>query len=352
MSKIICDVCGTTYPETASQCPICGYVRPADTKSVASDAGQTKSKSAGTYTYVKGGRFSKTNVRKRNQTAPAYKPSTAQRAEDKRSDKKQEKKSDKGLVILVILLLLAIIAVTVYIAWRYFLPEGIGPLTHPDGTTQGTGNSEQTEQTPALTIPCTSLTVTPADYELNAVGEGLLLSVKVEPADTTDAVWFESSDPSVVTVSANGNVVAEGPGEASILVTCGDIVQRCYITCNIETEPPTEAPTEPSGEPTEPTTATEPVEELKLNRSDFTLAFVGDQWNVYSGSIDRSKITWWSDNEAVATIKNGVVVAVNAGTTTVYAEYNGVKVSCIVRCSFPKVEGIPGNGGVSEGGPN
>ena len=24
MSKIICDICGTTYPETAECCPICG----------------------------------------------------------------------------------------------------------------------------------------------------------------------------------------------------------------------------------------------------------------------------------------------------------------------------------------
>ena len=24
MSKIVCDICGTTYPETAEECPICG----------------------------------------------------------------------------------------------------------------------------------------------------------------------------------------------------------------------------------------------------------------------------------------------------------------------------------------
>ena len=29
MSKIICDVCGTRYPETAEQCPICGHIRTA-----------------------------------------------------------------------------------------------------------------------------------------------------------------------------------------------------------------------------------------------------------------------------------------------------------------------------------
>ena len=29
MSKIICDVCGTSYPDTAEQCPICGCSRDA-----------------------------------------------------------------------------------------------------------------------------------------------------------------------------------------------------------------------------------------------------------------------------------------------------------------------------------
>ena len=27
MNKIICDICGSTYPETADQCPICGSSR-------------------------------------------------------------------------------------------------------------------------------------------------------------------------------------------------------------------------------------------------------------------------------------------------------------------------------------
>ena len=34
MSKIICDVCGTTYPDSATQCPICGCVRSADVEAV------------------------------------------------------------------------------------------------------------------------------------------------------------------------------------------------------------------------------------------------------------------------------------------------------------------------------
>ena len=27
MNKIICDICGTSYPDTADSCPICGFNR-------------------------------------------------------------------------------------------------------------------------------------------------------------------------------------------------------------------------------------------------------------------------------------------------------------------------------------
>ena len=55
MNKIVCYVCGTSYPENATQCPICGYVQTAET-SASAGSGE------GSYTYVIGGRFSKANV--------------------------------------------------------------------------------------------------------------------------------------------------------------------------------------------------------------------------------------------------------------------------------------------------
>ena len=59
---------------------------------------------------------------------------------------------------------------------------------------------------------------------------------------------------------------------------------------------------------------------------------------MYSGSIDASQIVWTSDNESVATVTDGVVVAVGPGDTTIHAEYNGVKKSCAVRCKFTATE--------------
>ena len=65
MRKIVCEVCGTSYPETASACPICGSARSVDARILVDDSGDSAPETP-TYTYVKGGRFSKKNVRKRN----------------------------------------------------------------------------------------------------------------------------------------------------------------------------------------------------------------------------------------------------------------------------------------------
>ena len=64
MSKVICEFCGTSYPETASQCPICGSVRSNDNNEIMGILEETSTEHE--YHYVKGGRFSEKNVRKRN----------------------------------------------------------------------------------------------------------------------------------------------------------------------------------------------------------------------------------------------------------------------------------------------
>ena len=73
MNKIICDVCGTAYQESATQCPICGCVRTTDLDDIILD--NPVEGGSRTYTHVKGGRFSKANVKKRNR---ANQPSEAQ----------------------------------------------------------------------------------------------------------------------------------------------------------------------------------------------------------------------------------------------------------------------------------
>ena len=72
MDKIICEVCGTTYPATSSQCPICGFAKPVAPKAPVNDRG------ASGYQYVRGGRFSNENVRKRTRQKTSQKNAQAQ----------------------------------------------------------------------------------------------------------------------------------------------------------------------------------------------------------------------------------------------------------------------------------
>ena len=115
--------------------------------------------------------------------------------------------------------------------------------------------------------------------------------------------------------------------------------------------------TAPSDESTEPTEAAseEPTQPasgaLKLNRKDITFSSKDASWILYDGSIAKTEITWSSDNTSVAVFEGGTVKAVGAGTTKVHAEYNGEKVSCIIRCNFKDEAPSQGDdGGVSEDG--
>lgn len=345
MSKIICDVCGTDYPETAEQCPICGCANGGELASAASEAPEGEDKA--TRTYVKGGRFSKKNVNKRLR-AMAVQQSVAQPEriieqenpeyedpdDDEQEPEEEERSSNLGLIIVVIVLLLAIAAVSVYIAVSIF---GIGLPQKPDVTEPQniTTTAPTTEQIPEATgIPCTALDVSDVDIYLSGEGSTWQLTVTAIPENSTDTVSFSSTDETVVTVDpATGLVTAVGNGTASVIITCGDVVVDCPVKCELaDTEPTTEA--------------TEPIEgfQLKLDKKDFTLFKAGATCDIYSGEVDPADITWTTDNDQVAAIDKGVVTAVGNGRTRVYGEYNGQKVSCWVGCKLPEEQAIePGD---------
>lgn len=353
MSKIICEVCGTTYPVTSTQCPICGCVRSGDVSSTMPDV-NTENSDEKTYTYVKGGRFSKANVKKRNrslQTSADLPPASGESAHVGRS------RVDTGLTITVIVLLLAIVAVVAYIVVNFFdvgIPKPSVPseIQTTNSTVSTQPSSTQTEapttEPVETTVPCQSLRLDDTTVTLENPGEAVLLNVYAEPANTTDEFIFTSADESVATVTNSGKVIAVAGGETVVTIKCGEIEIQCKVVCNIP-EPTTEAATEPSTD-----AATEPAPDFTLNRGDFTLSSKGESWVLYNGTIGKTEIVWTSDDEKVATVEGGKVTAVGPGVTEIHAEYKGVVKSCIVRCSFTAEEDpvINGNGGVSEDGAN
>ena len=378
MSKIVCDVCGTSYPEASSNCPICGSMHAVGRSSSGSTGADNKAGS--TYTPVKGGRFSTANVQRRNKASnvPTKKVTTAKNTKTgsaakttkaaqpaKRvqpaqpvkyskntkqttANKKVKKENDKvttGLTITAIILVFLIIAVMVYIGLRFF-----GSGLFGDGGNEKPGTSQnqqppqaqlpqetQEQQNPEFVeIPCASLSLDVDSMVLDEIGSSRMLYATPSPADTTSPITYTSSNEDVVIVSADGKVTAVGPGEAEITVSCGAFSKVCYVACTAVS----------SDETTEATEETKAEEQFMLNRSDITFSKPGESWLLYSGNIAKNQITWTTDDASIASIEGGKVVAEGSGTTTVYGEYAGQKVSCIIRCNFSSNnQGVSGNGG-------
>lgn len=394
MSKVICEVCGTAFPETAEQCPICGCVRSGEPAMLVNNApvsGDTKAKE---YAHVKGGRFSKANVKKRNSAAPVYADipeeetalepedpveddaiaeSAAESTADAEVDKEPKKKSalDVWLMVAIVILSLSIVAIVIYIAMSFYgcdLPFVNKPTESTAPTTAATEPTTVPTTEPATTtepqeVACEDLRIDNNVIALDKVGAAALLNIEVVPANCTDEITFVSSDEAVATVTESGKVVAVGNGSAVVTAVCGSVKLECMVNVALNeptTEPATEPTTAPTTEPTVPPT-TKPAG-IELNRSDFSLLFKGDSWVLYDGPIPNADIKWTSRDERVVTVNNGKVVAVGPGYTWVYAEYNGVKTECIVHCNFkdettepsvaptePSAPSEPENNGAAEG---
>ena len=107
-------------------------------------------------------------------------------------------------------------------------------------------------------------------------------------------------------------ITAVAAGETIVTVTCGSETELCRVVCEF---------------------AGEGVDgELVLVADTYTLSQKGETWTCYTGAIPAEDITWTSDNEAVATVSNGVVTAVGVGTTTIRAQYNEAEVTCEIIC--------------------
>ncbi len=351
MSKVICDICGTSYPDNAAACPICGFPRKDNTnmseeeEAILADAVEeevTESKS-------KGGRFSNKNVKKRNRSGDS--------GESHHRHHQQERPTSGKTKVLVALLAVAVVVVGAYIGFRFW--QGRDAYDNPSAPVIGTNPSTETTQTqptettlPAETgVPCTGLAVSDASVEFLGTGRGWKLSIITIPSDTTDEVIFTSSDENVVTVTPDGRLTSVGPGEATITITCGAVSKECKVYCDFEpeTEPPEttlpEETTEPEETEPETTAATEPEQTqrgFQLDPSDVTLRYAGEYFTIrstYDGTyISPSQIVWESNDPAIATVDNGRVTAVGRGTTTILATYNGITKECIVRCVWEEEE--------------
>ena len=270
MSKIICDVCGTRYPDTADQCPICGHIRETNGKT-AEDAIVMDEARPEPRTKVAGGRFSKANVKKRTEGTMQYEAEpvkskepkaskAAKMAEDARpkrkekvvaSEDKQNQKANRILNILLVVVILALLLVTGYIFTQFVLPG----LSKPEPTTAPIETlPEITEplETAEPTYPCEELILVEPEKPFVEYQEKRLINVEVKPGNTTDKLTFTSGNELIATVDSEGCVTALAEGQTVITVACGDVKVEYNVVClfpGVDIKPG-EVPTDPP--PTEP----------------------------------------------------------------------------------------------------
>lgn len=310
MSKVICDVCGTSYPDTATQCPICGFVC-ASAKQGSSGEASDKT-DVGGYTHVKGGRFSKNNVRKRNGGA------TPVRRSGKQSNKNGSNRSDsgnKGLIIAAAVLALAIVAVVIFITLRYFvIPENESKQSVPTGKVN-TNNSQNV----STEVACSRIYPSKDNVKLNKEKLSETIDITVEPKDCTNQqIKIKSIDKAdIVSAEIEGKSVkltAIGHGTAVVTINCGEVECIISVTCEID-------------------------EILTLTEENVLLTFAGQKISIYPDNIKRDEISWRIDAEKVAKVSNGVVEALGEGKAVVTATYKGQTVTCNIEVKFEEPTG-------------
>lgn len=188
----------------------------------------------------------------------------------------------------------------------------------------------------AKTYPVTGVTLDKTSAELTE-GETVTLTATIAPANASNKnVNWSSSNTSVAAV-ANGVVTAVAPGTATITVTTedGGKTATCVVTVKARVYP---------------------VTGVSLDKTNAELT-EGDKLTltatVTPENATNKNVTWTSSNPAVATVQNGVVTAVKAGSViiTVKTVDGGKTATCTIKVkSKVGVDvGDWGDGGNNEG---
>lgn len=125
------------------------------------------------------------------------------------------------------------------------------------------------------------------------------------------------------------------------LLGCGGAAAPVSETQPAQTQPETQAVTQPVQ--TEPPETTQPLLEdgyLFLTVSKLVFSVVGEQEDIYTGSLPREEVVWESSDPNVVAVENGVLTAAGVGDATVRGTYGTQTVSCEVSCLAENEEAL------------
>lgn len=366
MDKIVCDICGTIYPESMKNCPTCGcsrdfglenmeeeFLDDAILGAVTEEEAEPRKKGKAIFDY------DEVNPPRRSRQIPEEEDDY-----DDEEPEEEESGTNVGLVVVLLILIVLLLLTAGFFFVRYFLPNlSSEEETTPIVTTVPVETEPVATEEP--TVPCTNLVIPGGKIELGQGGMWLM-NVQVYPSNTTDTLEYVSSDESVVTVSSDGTVTAVGEGTAAIIVTCGERQIECSVlvdytigeeTASTEELPAMEVDTG-DGEETGAAEETQAVEEtkaaeetqddadassetastemeVKLKVTDITIPIRYTSVTLeLDCDLELSDLTWFTMDSTVAIVHDGVVTATGSGITRIYGDYGDQRVECIIRCNF------------------
>ena len=155
--------------------------------------------------------------------------------------------------------------------------------------------------TPPSNIAVTGVTVAPSTLNILPAGTSTLTAT-IAPANATNkAVTWTSSDPTVATVSGAGVVTAVKVGTTTVTAktTDGNFTSTCAVTV---------------------TSAAVAVTSVSLSKMVTSIAIGANETitaSVLPVNATNMNVTWSSSNTAVATVANGIITGVKAGTANI-----------------------------------
>lgn len=339
MSKIICEICGTSYPDSAECCPICGCSRDAATELLGEEllleeaAEETVAQAASKKKQI----FDYDEVNS-ERTESAQQSAEESASYEEEEAEEEESRPNTFVVILLTLLIAVLLLAAGFVFVRYFLPNMGGAEDTAPATTEAIVEDTTAAPTTEPKIPCDGLFLTSGTLaEIKQAGFNHLINVTASPENTTDTIVFSSADENVATVSSDGKITAVAEGETVVTISCGDFSFEVQVVCDFsaETEPATEA-TEATQEETEPSKApVDPNVVLKLTEFDISMGvYYGHQLQL-DCDLEPTDVEWSSEHPHIASVdENGFVEALKAGTTDIIVKYGDQEVRCKVRCRY------------------
>ena len=164
-----------------------------------------------------------------------------------------------------------------------------------------------------VVISAKGISLNKTELAFKALNEIETLVATLDPESSTGKIEWESSDANVASVSPEGVVTSVAPGTAEITASCGSVFAKCAVTVEVA------------------------ATSLSLDKNSLNL-FIGDTETIAATVLPENTtdhLTWSSSDEAIATVQDGVVTAVAAGTATITATAGEKTADCVVTVASP-----------------